>query len=103
MSAAPVVDAGPELIEREQESAVLDALVDRLADGGGAVVVRGEAGIGKPALLQRGRRRAEAPGAPPLVTAGGESEAELPFAGLPQLLRPGIGGRAQLPQSQRQH
>ncbi len=102
MSAAPLVDAGPELIEREQESAVLDGLVDRLPDGGGAVVVRGEAGIGKSALLQRVRRRAEAQGARPLVTVGVESEAELPFAGLHQLLRPVIGALAQLPESQRQ-
>src|SRR5260370_7008515 len=102
MSAVPLVDAGPELIEREQESAVLDGLVDRLPDGGGAVVVRGEAGIGKSALLQRVRRRAEAQGARPLFTVGVESEAELPFAGLHQLLRPVIGALAQLPESQRQ-
>src|SRR4029077_718577 len=102
MGGVPVVDAGPELIEREQESALLDALVDRLRDGGGAVVVRGEAGIGKSALLQRVRRRAEAQGARPLVTVGVESEAELAFAGLHQLLRPVIGTLAQLPESQRQ-
>jgi DNA-binding CsgD family transcriptional regulator len=99
----PLIDAGPELIEREQESAVLDALVDRLRDGGGAVVVRGEAGIGKSALLQRVRRRAEAQGARPLVTVGVESEAELAFAGLHQLLGPVIGVLAQQPESQRQH
>jgi DNA-binding CsgD family transcriptional regulator len=102
MSGAPLVAAGPELIEREQESAVLDALVDRLRDGGGAVVVRGEAGIGKSVLLQRARRRAEAQGARPLVAVGVESEAELAFAGLHQLLRPVIGARAQQPESQRQ-
>src|SRR6266567_3851877 len=102
MSAAPVVDAGPELIEREQESAVLDALVDRLPDGGGAVVVRGEAGIGKSALLQRVRRRATAQGARALITVGVESEAEFAFAGLHQLLRPVIGALGQLPESQRQ-
>ena len=102
MSGAPLVDAGPELIEREQESAVLDALVDRLRDGGGAVVVRGEAGIGKSALLQRLRRRAEAQGVRPLVTVGVESEAEFAFAGLHQLLRPVVGALAQLPESQRQ-
>ena len=102
MSGAPLVDAGPELIERERESAVLDALVDRLRGGGGAVVVRGEAGIGKSALLQRVRRRAEAQGVRPLVTVGVESEAELAFAGLHQLLRPVIGALAQLPESQRQ-
>jgi len=102
MSGAPLVDAGPELIEREQEFAVLDALIDRLRDGGGAVVVRGEAGIGKSVLLQRMRRRAVAQGARTLVTAGVESEAEFAFAGLHQLLRPVIGALAQLPDSQRQ-
>src|SRR6266478_5774898 len=102
MSGAPAVDAGPELIEREQESAVLDALVDRLRDGGGAVVVRGEAGIGKSALLQRVRRRAEAQGVRPLITVGVESEVEFAFAGLHQLLRPVIGALAELPESQRQ-
>src|SRR3989454_5075201 len=102
MSGAPLVGAGPELIEREQESAVLDALVDRLRDGGGAVVVRGEAGIGKSVLLQRVRRRAEAQGVRPLITVGVESEAEFAFAGLHQLLRPVIGALAELPESQRQ-
>src|SRR5438128_11191432 len=101
MSGAPPVDAGPELIEREQESAVLDALVDRLREGGGAVVVRGEAGIGKSVLLQRVRRRAEAQGARPLFTVGVELEAEVPFAGLNQRLLPVIGAMAQLRGSQR--
>ncbi|TME80368.1 MAG: hypothetical protein E6I43_13470 [Chloroflexi bacterium] len=94
MSGVPLVDAGPELIEREQESTVLDGLVDRLRDGGGVVVVRGEAGIGKSALLQRVRRRAEAEGVRPLITVGVESEAEFAFAGLHQLLRPVIGALA---------
>src|SRR5260370_3822660 len=101
MSGVPLVDAGPELIEREQESAVLDGLVDRLRDGGGAIVVRGEAGIGKSALLQRVRRRAEAQGVRPLIAVGVESEAEFAFAGLHQLLRPGIGALAAVPQAQR--
>ena len=102
MGGVPLVDAGPELIEREQESALLDALVDSLRDGGGAVVVRGEAGIGKSVLLQRVRRRAAAQGARPLATVGVESEVELAFAGLHQLLRPIIGALPQLPESQRQ-
>src|SRR5258705_10319896 len=101
MSGAPQVDAGPELLEREQESAVLDALVDRLRDGGGAVVIRGEAGIGKSVLLQRMRRRATAQGFRPLVTSGVESEAEFAFAGVHQLLRPVIGALGRVPESQR--
>jgi DNA-binding CsgD family transcriptional regulator len=102
MSRAPLVDAGPELIEREQESAVLDALVDHLREGGGAVVLRGEAGIGKSALLVRVRLRAEANGARALGTVGVESEAEVAFSGLHQLLRPLIGALGQLPASRRQ-
>src|ERR1700736_4321773 len=102
MGGVPLIDTDRELIEREQESAVLDALVDRLREGGGGLVVRGEAGIGKSVLLQRVRRRADTQGARPLVTIGVESEAELAFAGLHQLLRPVIGALAQLPESQRQ-
>src|SRR5260370_20601939 len=102
MSGALPVVAGPELIEREQESAVLDALVDRLREGGGACVVRGEAGMGRSVLLQGMRRRAAAQGVRPLVTGGVESEAEFAFAGLHQLLRPVIGALVQLPESQRQ-
>jgi DNA-binding CsgD family transcriptional regulator len=102
MGGVPLIDTNRELIEREQECAVLDALVDRLRDGGGTVVVRGEAGIGKSALLQRVRLRAQAQGARPLVSVGVESEAELAYAGLHQLLRPVIDALAQLPESQRQ-
>src|SRR5260370_9050565 len=102
MGGVPLIDTKRELIERERECAVLDALVDRLRDGGGTVVVRGEAGIGKSVLLQRVRGRAEAQGARPLVTVGVESEAEVAFAGLHQLLRPVIGALAQQPESQRQ-
>src|SRR5260370_4061801 len=100
MSGVPLVDIGTELIEREQESAILDGLVDRLPDGGGAVVVRGEAGIGKSALLQRVRRRAEAQGVRPLITVGVESEVEFAFAGLHQLLPPVIRPLPALPESQ---
>src|SRR5882672_4443005 len=102
MGGVPLIDTNRELIEREQECAVLDALVDRLRDGGGTVVVRGEAGIGKSVLLQRVRGRAEAQGVRSLITVGVESEAEFAFAGLHQLLRPVIGALAELPGSQRQ-
>ena len=53
---------------------------------------RGEPGIGKSALLERARGRASSLGARTLATVGVESESELAFAGLHQLLAP-IGSR----------
>jgi hypothetical protein len=70
-----------------------DALEGLLADArrsrSGALVVRGEAGVGKSALL--GHAAARADGMAVLRASGVESEAELPFAALHQLLRPVLG------------
>lgn len=76
------------LIGRETESKLIDQLLAGLPDGGGALVLRGDPGIGKSALLQAARERARAMGARTLVTTGVESEAEFAFAGLHQLLLP---------------
>jgi DNA-binding CsgD family transcriptional regulator len=91
-----------ELIGREAETARLDSLLDRLPEGGGAIVIRGEAGIGKSAMLALVGERASALGFAKLATVGVESEAELAFAGLHQLLLPIIGSIELLPASQRQ-
>ena len=77
------------LIGREQELSVLTALVDRSIGGqGGALVLTGEAGVGKSALLAEVVGHAEARGTQVLTVAGVPSEARLAFAGLHQLLRP---------------
>src|SRR5260221_8089054 len=76
------------LIGRDAEIERLDAVLDRLPERGGSILVRGEPGIGKSALLARARERAGSLGARALTTVGVESEAELAFAGLHQLLRP---------------
>ncbi len=95
-------DATSELIGRNNEVQRVDALLDRVRDRGGALVIRGEPGIGKSALLDRSRGRASSLGARALATAGVESESELAFAGLHQLLGP-IGNRIdRLPDPQRQ-
>ena len=64
-------------------------------------MVRGEAGIGKSSLLAEVAAHAREHGMLVLTTAGAQSETHLPFAGLHQLLRPVLGGMAQLEPSQR--
>jgi DNA-binding CsgD family transcriptional regulator len=84
------------LVGRDPELAVLDALVDAVAatatrPGGAerpAVVVLGEAGIGKTALLAHGAGRAAAAGVRVLAADGCRAESETPFAALGQLLLP---------------
>ncbi|HEX3213725.1 MAG TPA: ATP-binding protein, partial [Actinomycetota bacterium] len=80
-----------------------DALERLLADArrsrSGVLVVRGEAGAGKSALLEHAAGQAD--GMLVLRATGVESEAELPFAALHQLLRPvlGLTGRLAEPQA----
>jgi DNA-binding CsgD family transcriptional regulator len=66
---------------------------------GGALVVRGEPGVGKSALLDDAAARAAAADPPMLVlrTQGIESEAPLAFAALQRLLRPVMPCAGRLP------
>ena len=61
-------------------------------------MIRGEAGLGKTALLDDARERAD--GMHVLVARGVESESELPFAGLHQLTRPALHLLDRLPAPQ---
>ncbi len=90
-----------QLVGRDVEAARLDGIIERLSEGGGALVVSGEAGVGKSALLHYARSRADALGVRTLSTVGVESEAELAFAGLHQLLYPVLGLVELLPAPQR--
>jgi DNA-binding CsgD family transcriptional regulator len=90
------------LLGRVAEIEILDGLVQGLPECGGALVVRGEAGIGKSALLDVARRTAAARGFSVLETGGVQSEAHLAFAGLHQLLRPALGRLDRLPVRQRE-
>src|ERR1700677_4533166 len=74
---------------RGAEIAAIAALLAGGRDGrSGVLVIRGEAGIGKTALLDEAVRQAAAAGVMVLRGTGIETEAELPFAGLHLLLRP---------------
>ena len=84
---------------RASESARLDGLfADAAAGRGGVVVVRGEPGVGKSALLSDASSRA--PGAQVLWTQGIESESPLAFAALHRLLRPVLPHLDRLPAPQ---
>ena len=87
------------LLRWDAECAAVDRLLDDARAGvGGALVVRGEPGIGKSALLDYAMQRA----APMTVlsAAGVEAESDLPFAGLHGLLRPILGHLRELPAPQ---
>ena len=76
----------------------LDALFAEAAAGrGGALVLRGEPGVGKTALLTDAVSRADVR---VLWTQGFESEFPLAFAGLHRLLRPILGSVERLPRRQ---
>jgi tetratricopeptide (TPR) repeat protein len=90
-----------ELVGRAREIDVIEGLLDP-STGGGALVLRGEPGIGKSALLRRAEDTARARGYTVLTATGVESEAQLPMAGLQQVLRPVLHDAVGLVPAQRE-
>jgi DNA-binding CsgD family transcriptional regulator len=91
----------PELRGRGRERTTLDRLLDEVRAGQSRVLVlRGEAGVGKTALLDYLQERAS--GCRVVRAAGVESEMEIAFAGLHQLCAPMLGSLAHLPGPQRE-
>jgi hypothetical protein len=88
--------APPELIGRDQEVQALTELIGRGMRAGQALVVIGDPGIGKSALLGAARHAARAAGFCVLSAVGVESEAQLPFAGLHQILCPVLRSTSEL-------
>jgi DNA-binding CsgD family transcriptional regulator len=83
---------------RERERAVIAALLEEAwSSRGGALVVRGEPGVGKSALLADGADTAQARGMQVLRTQGIESESPLAFAALQRILRPAMRYADRLP------
>ena len=87
------------LFGRERESARIDEALDAAREGrSAAVVVRGEAGVGKSALLNAAAERAADMRV--MRALGIESEMEIAFAGLHELLRPAFPHLNALPDTQ---
>ena len=84
---------------RASECGALDRLLGNVRSGQSAVlVIRGEAGVGKTALLRYAAGQAS--GFRLAQIAGVESEMELPFAGLHQLCAPMLDQLEALPEPQ---
>ena len=87
------------LVGREADCARIDELLDRARRGrSGALLIRGEAGLGKTVLLDYAADRAE--GMTVVRAIGVEYEAELPFSGLLELLRPLLDYLDEIPAQQ---
>src|SRR5262245_50410977 len=89
------------LLGRRTECAALDGMIAAVRHGESrTLVVRGEAGVGKTALLKYALKLAA--DLRVLRAVGVESEMELPFAVLHQLCAPMLDGLRQLPVPQRE-
>jgi len=89
------------LFGREREVQTLTDLIDGVHHRGAALVMRGEAGVGKTALLAAAARYAAERGARVLRTTGVQSETSLSFASLHELLIPVLPMVDGLPAPQR--
>src|SRR6188472_1998202 len=91
----------PGFIGRTSERDVLDELLAKARSGqSGILVIRGEAGVGKSALLRYAARQAA--GFRVAQITGVEAEMELPFAGIHQLCAPMLEQFGALPRPQRE-
>jgi DNA-binding CsgD family transcriptional regulator len=87
------------LVGRDREREKIERVLDRARAGSSATLALvGESGIGKTALLADALDRAS--GMRVLQARGIESEAEVPFASLLELLRPALGMLTQLSEPQ---
>jgi DNA-binding CsgD family transcriptional regulator/tetratricopeptide (TPR) repeat protein len=93
-------DHGLGFLGRTRERELLDGMLAKVREGQSAVVVvRGEAGIGKTALLRYAARQAS--GLRVAQIAGVQAEMELPFAGIHRLCAPMLDQIDVLPGPQR--
>ncbi|MER7190419.1 ATP-binding protein [Streptomyces flaveolus] len=90
----PTAAASASLWERDEEVAAITQAVDTLcadrSSSGSLLVCRGEAGLGKTALLAETRRIAEARGCTVWSARGGETLRSVPFNVVRQLLQPAL-------------
>lgn len=90
-------------VGRSRELAAIDAFLAGVRkEQAESMLLRGSPGIGKTCLLEHAARLAAGGGFTVLRTRGAESESELAFAGISDLLRPVLGLLDSLPEPQAQ-
>jgi DNA-binding CsgD family transcriptional regulator len=80
-----------QIIGRREELLTLEAFLTDIPAGGQALLLEGEAGIGKTALWQEGLRAAKERGIRVLQARPSDSEAQIAFAALGDLVAPVLG------------
>ena len=95
------MSGGAGFVGRLTELERLDELMTGIEDNGHAVVINGDAGIGKSSLLREAVGLARQRDLRVLEVTGVESESGLPYAGLHRLLTPLLGEVDRLPDAQR--
>jgi DNA-binding CsgD family transcriptional regulator len=93
-------DQPPELVGRDKDVTVIRAFIDQVPARGGALLMSGEPGVGKTALLDAAARTAAADGIRVLRAAGAGFE-DVSFSGLNQILLPLRGELDRLADPQR--
>ncbi len=95
------LDKGSRLLERDAELRALTGALDRATSGlGGMLLIEGEAGVGKTALLDNACAEAETRGMAIFSARGGELERGFAWGVVRQLFEPWL---ADLSQTQRSH
>ncbi len=97
MTGSATTGKDPDLVGRDEELARLRKLVAPPHKESRALLVLGEWGMGKTVLMTQAARAAGPAGMRVLATSGRESEQNLAFAGLHQLVRPVLSRLSDLP------
>jgi DNA-binding CsgD family transcriptional regulator len=100
VTAANQPTGGSKLFGRTYELEVLDGLLANAHDGGGSLLLRGEAGVGKSALLQKAAELARRRGHLVLSASGTEGDV-VPFVSLRRMLPAQLIESVDLPSVQR--
>src|SRR5690348_17106105 len=79
------------LVGRDRDLAFVRAFLAEAAEQGGALLITGDAGVGKSVVLDRVAADCRRAGVQVLRATGAEFDAALSFSGLSQLLQPVLG------------